>query len=73
MGAGSHRKQQCISYVFARQACVLAVQTKTALSRMTRERESAGAQLTQLEQGKLVAEAELAEVRTILSGTVQKY
>ena len=39
------------------------VQTKTALSRMTREHDTVTAQLTQAEQVKLVAEGELAEVR----------
>ena len=38
------------------------VQTKTALSRMTREHDNVTAQLTQAEQVKLVAEGELAEV-----------
>ena len=40
------------------------VQTKTALSRMTREHDNVTAQLTQAEQVKLVAEGELAEVGT---------
>ena len=39
-----------------------AVQTKTALSRMSREHEHVSAQLTQAEQVKLVAEGDLAEV-----------
>lgn len=42
---------------------LFAVQTKTALSRMTREHDNVTAQLTQAEQVKLVAEGELAEVR----------
>ena len=40
---------------------LFAVQTKTALSRMTREHDNVTAQLTQAEQVKLVAEGELAE------------
>ncbi len=39
------------------------LQTKTALSRMTREHDNVTAQMTQAEQVKLVAEGELAEVR----------
>lgn len=42
------------------------MQTKTALSRMSRDRENVAAQLTQAEQIKLVAEGELAEVRRSL-------
>ncbi len=38
------------------------MQTKTALSRASRERENVSAQLTQAEQIKIVAEGELAEV-----------
>ena len=44
-------------------SCLWTLQTKTALSRMSRERENVGAQLTQAEQMKLVAESELVEVR----------
>ena len=41
-------------------------QVKTSLSRMTRERETLSAQLTQADQVKLIAEGELAEVCTIV-------
>ena len=39
-----------------------AVQTKTALSRLTREKEQADASLLQAEHAKATAELELAEV-----------
>ena len=44
----------------------LALQTKTALSRMTRERETVSAQLTLSEQSKQVAEGEMLEVQCLL-------
>lgn len=50
-----------------------AVQTKTALSRMSREREHVSAQLTQAEQVKLVAEGDLAEVTPLQSSLMCFY